>query len=107
MITEELIDDLIAERGLDCTPQQFRAKAAIQKLAPLYEDTEHGDLFLAIIGLAIVDVADFKPGTRNPFFAVDAHKYLSQAEIPACSAAGLDTDYVKRVVSSTLRIGLN
>lgn len=106
MNVEDLIEDLIEERGLDCTPAQFRAKTAIQKLAPMYEDSEHGDLWLAIIGLAIVDVADFKPGARNSFYAVDAWNYLSQDEIPACSVAGLDTAYVQRIISKTLRVAL-
>jgi hypothetical protein len=105
-ISDKIVGDLLEENALNCTPEQFRAKTAIQKLAPMYEDTEYGDLWLAVLGMAIVDAVDYRPDTQNSFYAVDAFEYLSQDEIPACEVAGIDSRYVKRVLENTLEMQL-
>jgi hypothetical protein len=105
-IDDQLIAELIEERDLDCSAEFFRAKTAIRKLAPMFPDDEYGDLWLSILGLAIVDVSEFAEGRRNSFFTVDAYKYLSQDEIPACELAGISSSYAKRVISSTIQVEL-
>lgn len=106
MTVDELIDDLIEDGGMNCTPQQFRAKAALQKIAPYFEDSEYGDLWLAMLGLAVIDVCTYEPGTCNSYFTVDAYEYLSQDIIPACAVAGVDSDFVRRIIKTTVGVEL-
>ena len=104
--TEALVDELIEERGLECTPAHFRAKTAIKKLALLYPDTDEGDLWLAVLGMAVVDASTWQLGTFNTYFAADAYNYLSGDSIHACEVAGVDSGYAQRIISNTLEVDL-
>lgn len=103
---DDLVKSLLADTDIVCSPQEFRARSAIKKLEPMYEDSAEGNLWLAVMALAIMDVSTFAPNTRNSYFAVDAYDYLSQEIIPAAEVAGIDSDYAKRVISETLQVRL-
>ena len=104
MKISDLVNDLIAEHDLNCAPTRLLAQAAVLKITPLFPDTPSGALARAVVEVAIHDVAGYVPGQRNSFHAVDAYKYLKQPDIPACTMAGVDSAYVRTVVSMTLGV---
>ena len=103
MTTDVFIEELINETELKCTAEQFRARAALQKLAAAFPDTSEGRLWLAVVGMAVLDTL-LPTGTdgRKDYQAITAERYLDTPVIPACEISGVDSAYVRRIINETL-----
>lgn len=97
-----LVDTLIADSGYACTPRQFKARAALERLRTFYENAPTWNLWFAVLAMAVLDLTEYEPGTANSFYAVDAYRFFREPEIWPCAIAGIDSDYVRRILTETL-----
>lgn len=89
----------IAACGLEVSTNTVRMKAARWKLGKVFPDTREAALWIEVILQCVEDASSFVYGKINSFHVAEAHSYLRQKDIYACDVCGVESDYVRRVLS--------